>query len=92
MKVYNTELQRLQEEMMEEKRLEAKLAELKRQQEELAEKTDELRRIMKDEQEDVDRLNSRKQEPYGILLQSDRKDGRKTVKRGAGSLCGSSQI
>ena len=29
MKVYNTELQRLQEEMMEEKRLEAKLAELK---------------------------------------------------------------
>ena len=59
MKVYNTELQRLQEEMMEEKRLEAKLAELKRQQEELAEKTDELRRIMKDEQEDVDRLNSR---------------------------------
>ena len=50
MKVYNTELQRLQEEMMEEKRLEAKLAELKRQQEELAGKTDELRRIMKDEQ------------------------------------------
>ena len=34
MKVYNTEFQRLQEEMMEEKRLEAKLAELKRQQEE----------------------------------------------------------
>ena len=59
MKDYNTELQRLQEEMMEEKRLEAKLAELKRQQEELTGKTDELRRIMKDEQEDVDRLNSR---------------------------------
>ena len=56
MKVYNTELQRLQEEMMEEKRLEAKLAELRRQQEELTGKTDELRRIMKDEQEDVDRL------------------------------------
>ena len=36
MKVYNAELQRLQEEMMEEKRLEAKLAELKRQQEEKA--------------------------------------------------------
>lgn len=59
MKVYNTEFQRLQEEMMEEKRLEAKLAELKCQQEELVEKTDELRQIMKDEQEDVDRLNSR---------------------------------
>ena len=59
MKVYNAELQRLQEEMMEEKRLEAKLAELKRQQEELTGKTDELRRIMKDEQADVDRLNSR---------------------------------
>lgn len=59
MKVYNTEFQRLQEEMMEEKRLEAKLAELKCQQEELERKTDELRQIMKDEQEDVDRLNSR---------------------------------
>ena len=59
MKVYNTEFQRLQEEMMEEKRLEAKLAELKCQQEELERKTDELRQILKDEQEDVDRLNSR---------------------------------
>lgn len=59
MKVYNTEFQRLQEEKMEEKRLEAKLAELKCQQEELERKTDELRQIMKDEQEDVDRLNSR---------------------------------
>lgn len=59
MKIYNTELQRLQAAMMEETRLEAKLAELMLQQEELVKKTDELKQIMRDEQEDVDRLKSR---------------------------------
>lgn len=59
MKIYNTEFQRLQAAMMEETRLEAKLAELMRQQEELVKKTDELKQIMQHEQEDVERLNSR---------------------------------
>ena len=59
MKIYNEELQRLQAAMMEETRLEAKLAELMCQQKELVKKTNELHRSMRQEQEDVERLNSR---------------------------------
>lgn len=59
MKIYSAEFQRLQADMMEKNRLEAKLAELMRQQEELVKKTEELKQIMRNEQEDVERLNSR---------------------------------
>ena len=59
MKIYNEELQRLQAAMMEETRLEAKLAELMCQQKELVKKTNELHWSMRQEQEDVERLNSR---------------------------------
>ena len=76
---------------MEEKRLEAKLAELKHQQEELAEKTDELRRIMKDEQEDVDRLNSRNLTAFyykvtGKMEKNCQKRSRKPMRQRSGMI------
>lgn len=59
MNYYDTELQRLQSELMEKKRTEAKLSDLLIQQAELKKRVSELQKIMRDEQEDVDRLNSR---------------------------------
>lgn len=59
MDYYDSELQRLQKELMEKKRTEAKLDDLLIQQTDLQERVSELGKIMRDEQEDVDRLNSR---------------------------------
>lgn len=58
MDYYDIELQRLQSELMEKKRTEAKLSDLLRQQTDLEKRVSELKKIMRDEQEDVDRLNS----------------------------------
>lgn len=57
MNYYDKELQRLQQEMMEKERADAKLADLYIQQNELEKKAADLKKIMEDEQEDVDRLN-----------------------------------
>lgn len=57
MNYYDEELQRLQQEMMEKERADAKLADLYNQQNELEKKAADLKKIMEDEQEDVDRLN-----------------------------------
>ena len=57
MNYYDEELQRLQQEMMEKERADAKLADLYIQQNELEKKAADLKKIMEDEQEDVDRLN-----------------------------------
>ncbi len=59
MNYYDSDLQRLQQKIMEKKRLDAKYADLLEQQKELEERTAELEKIMLDEQEDVDRLNGR---------------------------------
>ena len=56
MNCYDSDLQRLQQKIMEKKRLDAKYADLLEQQKELEERTAELEKIMLDEQEDVDRL------------------------------------
>lgn len=57
MRYYHAELQRLQQEIMEMKKAQAKLLDLQFQQEELKERTAKLQKLMTDEQEDVDRLN-----------------------------------
>ena len=54
MNYYDEELQRLQQEMMEKERADAKLADLYIQQNELEKKAADLKKIMEDEQEDVD--------------------------------------
>ena len=59
MNYYDSDLQRLQQKIMEKKKLDAKYADLLEQQKELEERTAELEKIMLDEQEDVDRLNGR---------------------------------
>lgn len=56
MNYYDEELQRLQQEMMEKERADAKLADLYIQQNELEKKAAEFRKIMEEEQEDVERL------------------------------------
>lgn len=57
MDYYDKELKRLQQEMMEEQRIDVKLSELCLQQAELEKKTAELEKAMYKEQADVDRLN-----------------------------------
>ena len=59
MNYYDSELQRLQSEIMEKQRTDAKLSELFLQQSDLEKRTDELEKIMRKEQDDVDRLNAR---------------------------------
>ena len=72
MNYYDEELQRLQQEMMEKERADAKLADLYNQQNELEKKAADLKKIMEDEQEDVDRLN-RKSLTAFLYRASDRK-------------------
>ena len=59
MNYYDSELQRLQQEIMEKQRTDAKLSDLFLQQSDLEKRTEELQKIMQKEQGDVDRLNSR---------------------------------
>ena len=59
MNYYDSELQRLQSEIMEKKRTDAKLSDLLLQQSDLEKKTEELEKTMQKEQADVDRLNGR---------------------------------
>ena len=59
MNYYDSELQRLQSEIMEKQRTDAKLSDLFLQQSDLEKRTDELEKIMRKEQDDVDRLNGR---------------------------------
>lgn len=59
MNYYDSELQRLQSEIMEKQRTDAKLSDLFLQQSDLEKRTDELEKIMRKEQDDVDRLNAR---------------------------------
>ena len=59
MNYYDSELQRLQSEIMEKQRTDAKLSDLFLQQSDLQKRTEELEKIMRREQDDVDRLNSR---------------------------------
>lgn len=59
MNYYDSELQRLQSEIMEKKRTDAKLSDLLLQQSDLEKKTGELEKTMQKEQDDVDRLNGR---------------------------------
>lgn len=59
MNYYDSELQRLQSEIMEKKRTDAKLSDLLIQQSDLEKKTGELEKTMQKEQDDVDRLNGR---------------------------------
>lgn len=59
MNYYDSELQRLQKELMEKKRTEAKLADLLLQQTDLEKRVSELEKIMREEQEDVDKLSGR---------------------------------
>lgn len=56
MNYYDEELQRIHQEMMEKERADAKLADLYIQQNELEKKVTEFRKIMEEEQEDVERL------------------------------------
>lgn len=59
MNYYDSELQRLQQEIMEKQRTDAKLSDLFLQQSDLEKRTEELQKIMQKEQGDVDRLNKR---------------------------------
>mgnify|MGYP005757691839 FL=1 len=59
MNYYDSELQRLQSEIMEKQRTDAKLSDLFLQQSDLEKRTDELKKVMRKEQDDVDRLNAR---------------------------------
>ena len=59
MNYYDSELQRLQQEIMEKQRTDAKLSDLLLQQSDLEKRTEELQKTMQKEQGDVDRLNSR---------------------------------
>lgn len=59
MNYYDSELQRLQSEIMEKQRTDAKLSDLFLQQSDLEKRTDELEKVMRKEQDDVDRLNAR---------------------------------
>nr|WP_294466192.1 hypothetical protein [uncultured Sellimonas sp.] len=59
MNYYDEELQRLQQEIMEKERADAKLADLYIQQNELEKNVEDLKKIMEEEQEDVDRLKRR---------------------------------
>ena len=59
MNYYDSELQRLQSEIMEKQRTDAKLSDLLLQQSDLEKKTEELEKTMQKEQDDVDRLNGR---------------------------------
>lgn len=56
MNYYDSELQRIQKEIMEKKRLSAQLSDLLLQQAELEQKVTELGKVKQEEQEDVDRL------------------------------------
>ena len=59
MNYYDSELQRLQSEIMEKQRTDAKLSDLFLQQSDLEKRTDELEKVMRKEQDDIDRLNAR---------------------------------
>ena len=59
MNYYDKELQRLQQEMMEKKRIHAKLSDLLIQESDLEKRTQELEKIMRREQKDVDRLTGK---------------------------------
>ena len=58
MNYYDSELQRLQSEIMEKQRTDAKLSDLFLQQSDLEKRTDELKKLMRKEQDDDDRLNA----------------------------------
>lgn len=59
MNYYDSELQRLQSEIMEKQRTDAKLSDLFLQQSDLEKRTDELEKVKRKEHDDVDRLNAR---------------------------------
>ena len=59
MNYYDSELQRLQSEIMEKQRTDAKLSDLFLHQSDLEKRTDELEKVKRKEQDDVDRLNAR---------------------------------
>lgn len=59
MNYYDSELQRFQKEIMEKQRTEAKLSDLLLQQSDLEKRAEELEKMMKKEQADVDRLKSK---------------------------------
>ena len=59
MNYYDSELQRLQSEIMEKQRTDAKLSDLFLQQSDLEKRTDELEKVKRKEQDDDDRLNAR---------------------------------
>ena len=59
MNYYDKELQRLQQEMMEKKRIHAKLSDLLIQESDLEKRTQELEKILRREQKDVDRLTGK---------------------------------
>lgn len=59
MEYYDSELLRLKQEVMEKEKINAQLGDLLLQQAELKNKAEELKKIMWEEQEDVDRLNGR---------------------------------
>ena len=59
MNFYDSELQRLQSEIMEKQRTDAKLSDLFLQQSDLEKRRDELEKVKRKEQDDVDRLNAR---------------------------------
>ena len=73
MNYYDSELQRLQQEIMEKQRTDAKLSDLLLQQSDLEKRTEELQKTMQKEQGDVDRLNSRSITAF--FLQDNRKNG-----------------
>ncbi len=90
MNYYDEELQRLQQEMMEKERADVKLKDLYIQQNELEKKAANLKKIMEDEQEDVERLKPKKF--YCVFLPGIRKDGRKAFKGRRGGTCGCCKI
>ena len=59
MKYYDSDLQKLQQEVMEKERVEVKLKDLRAQKSELERKASELEKKKWEEQEDVDQLNGR---------------------------------
>ena len=59
MKYYDSDLQKLQQEVMEKERVEVKLKDLRAQKFELERKASELEKKKWEEQEDVDQLNGR---------------------------------
>ena len=73
MNYYDSELQRLQSEIMEKQRTDAKLSDLFLQQSDLEKRTDELEKVMRQgNRMDIDRLNARSLTAF--FLQGNRKN------------------